>query len=66
MLKILSIERSHEHVRGHERSREKWQGREGVKIAAILIRCSNEVSVGEKKAKEPSLMKRNENVFQSP
>ena len=38
----------------------------GVKVAAILIRCSNEVSVGEKKAKEPSLMKRNENVFQSP
>ena len=40
--------------------------RKGVKVAVILIRCSNEVSVGEKRAKEPSLMKRNENVFQSP
>ena len=40
--------------------------RKGVKVAVILIRCSNEVSVGENKAKEPSLMKRNEYVFQSP
>ena len=49
--------------KGHVNSK---QIRKGMEVAAILIRCYNEVSVREKKAKEPSLMKRNENVFQSP